>query len=84
MVAELTPEEMDILTSIMDGGDKAAADKTGVSLKFLSNATQIEENKLKPILKKLISDGYVEHRFFSDNTDDYVLREKGAETVNNL
>ncbi len=84
MVSELTEEEIDILTSIMEGGDKTAADKVGVSLKFLSNATQIEENKLKPILKKLVFEGYVEHRFFSDNTDDYVLRDKGTETVNNM
>ncbi len=84
MVVGLTPEEMDVLTSIMEGGDKTAADKIGVGFNFLSEATQIEKNKLKLILKKLVFEGYVEHRFFSDNTDDYVLREKGAETVNNL
>lgn len=84
MASELTPEEMDILTAIMGGGDQASYDKNGVSLKFLSGTTGTDENKLKIIMKKLVKEGYVEHRFFSDNTDDYTLRDKGVDAVNNL
>lgn len=84
MASQLTEEEMDVLTAIMEGGDQTTYDKIGVSLKFLANATSVEENKLKTVLKNLIKEGYVEHRFFSDNTDDYILREKGVEAVNNL
>ncbi len=83
-MADLNEEELDVLTTIMEGGDAESADKKGSGIKFLSKATGVEESKLKPILKKLISEGYVEHRFFSDDTDDYVLREKGVETLNNL
>ncbi|MBI3413485.1 MAG: hypothetical protein HY051_05405 [Candidatus Aenigmarchaeota archaeon] len=82
MSAQLSEEEMDILTAIMEGGDQTTYDKIGAGLKFLSGATDIEENKLKIVLKKLVKDRYVEHRFFSDGTDDYILREKGMETVN--
>lgn len=82
MASELTPEEMDILTAIMEGGDQASYDKNGVSLKFLSGVVGTDENRLKAVMKKLVKEGYVEHRFFSDNTDDYTLRDKGAEAVN--
>jgi len=84
MMSQLSEEEMDILTALMEGGDQTTYDKTGASLKFLSGTTGMEENKLKIVLKKLVKEGYVEHRFFSDNTDDYTLREKGAEAVNNM
>lgn len=84
MEPQLSEEEMDILTAIMEGGDEKSYDKNGVGLNFLSSATGIDENKLKGALKTLIKDGYVEHRFFSDNTDDYILREKGVEAVNNM
>lgn len=84
MDSQPSSDEMDILTSIMGGGDEKSYDKIGVSLKFLSVTTEIDENKLKPILKKLVKEGYIEHRFFSDDTDDYVLRDKGTDAVNNL
>ncbi len=81
MAAGLSEEDMDILTTMMDCGDEASYDKNGVSLKFLANATDTDENRLKTVLKKLIKEGYVEHRFFSDNTDDYTIRDKGKEAL---
>ena len=84
MPVNLSEEEKDILTAIMEGGDDTSADKKGVSIKFLSKNTEMDENKLNPILKNLIKDGYVEHRFFSDNRNDYVIREKGVERLKNL
>ncbi len=84
MATGLNEEELDVLTTIMEGGDAKSVDKKGISLGFLSKAAGVEESKLKAVLKKLISEGYVEHRFFSDDTDDYILREKGAEALANL
>jgi len=84
MPADLSEEEKDILTAIMEGGDTSSIDKKSVSLNFLSQNTEMEESKLKPILKNLKKDGYIEHRFFSDNTDDYKIRDKGIEVLKNL
>ncbi len=84
MVTSLSEEELDALSAIMEGGDASSADKVGVTIKFLANATGINENRLKPMLNSLVKDGYVEHRFFSDDTDDYVLREKGTEVLSSL
>lgn len=84
MASQLTEEEMDILTAIMEGGDETSYDKNGASLKFLSERTDMDENKLKVAMKKLVKDGYVEHRFFSDGMDDYVLRDKGVDAINKI
>ncbi len=84
MASEISEEDMDVLSAIMEGGDEASYDKNGVSLKFLSTATDTDQNRLKIVLKKLVKEGYVEHRFFSDNTDDYTMRDKGKETLDKV